>query len=72
MFQKQLGSIIGYIDTLRDINLDTVDVENLDAIDETYLREDTCKHSLDQEESIAKTPPKAPKVKFAYPKVVDA
>ena len=71
MFQKQLGSIIGYIDTLRDINLDTDDVENLDAIDETHLREDTCKHSLDQEDLLRNAPESA-KGQIRVPKVVDA
>ncbi len=71
VFQKQLGAIIGYIDTLKDVNLDTVNTENLDAVEDTELREDISRTSLNQDDLLRNAPESA-KGQIRVPKVVDA
>lgn len=71
IFQKQLGAIIGYIDALKDVNLDAVDAENITAVEDDHLREDICQPCLNQEDLLRNAPESA-KGQIRVPKVVDA
>lgn len=71
MFQKQLGAIIGYIDALKDVNLESIDPENLAAIEESQLREDVCQKNLGQED-LLRNAPESSRGQIRVPKVVDA
>lgn len=70
-FQKQLGAIIGYIDALKDVNLDSIDPENMPAVEDSQLREDICQKNLGQEDLLRNAPDSA-KGQIRVPKVVDA
>lgn len=70
-FQKQLGAIIGYIDALKDVNLDSIDPDNMPAVEESQLREDICQKNLGQEDLLRNSPDSA-KGQIRVPKVVDA
>ena len=70
-FQKQLGAIIGYIDALKDVNLDSIDPDNMPAVEDSQLREDICQKNLGQEDLLRNAPDSA-KGQIRVPKVVDA
>ena len=70
-FQEQLSAILGYIDTLKDLDLDTTDTEGQPAVDDNYLREDVSRPSLSQEDLLRNAPESA-KGQVRVPKVVDA
>lgn len=70
-FQKQLDAIIGYIDTLKDINIESIDPENMAAMEESQLREDICQTNLSQED-LLRNAPESSRGQIRVPKVVDA
>lgn len=70
-FQKQLGAIIGYIDALKDVDLDGVDAGSSTAVEDHQLREDICRPSLNQEDLLRNAPESA-QGQIRVPKVVDA
>jgi len=70
-FQEQLSAILGYIDTLKDLDLDTTDTEGQPSVDDNYLREDLTRPSLSQEDLLINAPESA-KGQVRVPKVVDA
>lgn len=70
-FQEQLSAILGYIDSLKDLDLDATDTEDQPAVDDNYLREDLTRPSLSQEDLLINAPESA-KGQVRVPKVVDA
>ena len=70
-FQEQLSAILGYIDSLKDLDLDATDTEDQPAVDDNYLREDLTRPSLSQEDLLSNAPECA-KGQVRVPKVVDA
>ena len=70
-FQQQLSAILGYIDSLKDLDLDATDTEDQPAVDDNYLREDLTRPSLSQEDLLSNAPDSA-KGQVRVPKVVDA
>ena len=70
-FQEQLSAILGYIDSLKDLDLDATDTEDQPAVDDNYLREDLTRPSLSQEDLLSNAPERS-KGQVRVPKVVDA
>ena len=58
-FQEQLSAILGYIDALKDLDLDATDTEDQPAVDDNYLREDLTRPSLSQEDLLSNAPESA-------------
>lgn len=71
IFQDQLDAIIGYIDTLKDIDLESVENSEDTCITDIDLREDNSRQGLCQQDLLVNAPDSA-MGQIRVPKVVDA
>lgn len=71
VFQEQLDAILGYIDSLKNIDLEAAEAANLTAVDESQLREDASRPGLSQQDLLLNAPESA-LGQIRVPKVVDA
>ncbi len=70
-FQEQLDAILGYIDSLKNVDVQAVETSALSAIDETHLRQDVSRSGLSQQDLLLNAPESA-LGQIRVPKVVDA
>lgn len=70
-FQEQLDAILGYIDSLKNVDVESVEAGGHGAVDETQLREDSSRPGLGQQELLLNAPESA-MGQIRVPKVVDA
>ncbi len=70
-FQEQLDAIIGYIDTLKDIDLEAVENSEGTCVTDAELREDKSRPGLCQQDLLVNAPDSA-MGQIRVPKVVDA
>ncbi|MGB2010281.1 MAG: Asp-tRNA(Asn)/Glu-tRNA(Gln) amidotransferase subunit GatC [Akkermansiaceae bacterium] len=71
VFQEQLDAILGYIESLKNIDVEAADAADPTAIDESQLREDASRPSLSQQDLLRNAPESA-MGQIRVPKVVDA
>lgn len=71
VFQEQLDAILGYIDSLKNIDLEAAEAAGLTAVDESQLREDASRPGLSQQDLLLNAPESA-LGQIRVPKVVDA
>jgi len=71
IFQSQLGAILGYIETLKDVDVDGIEPTAHAAQVYDHLREDVSRPGLNQDDLLHNAPESA-LGQIRVPKVVDA